>query len=556
MILSVNISFGECLSSVLQTLNLKPSKLAKEMNIDSSLIYKWLRNERVPSYETQYIDQISGYVAKRINNTYQKEELLNLFIKYGIKLSDTSGAAISDLLKKMLYEAQGYSIRQHRAIKHSAGKVSELANTLNSIDIRKRTPQIGGGDINECPEMLFSCSDYIQIIKGRNGITSAETELLKKAARIKPSSGENTILITYNSEIDVIDNDKWRNNWINILSNVMSNGWRIVLQIILGNNIRSKMIIIEALQILLAYENINIYYQKTPCYINSFYKEYIVPGIGALICFPPVCDPEMNRAFWYQSRESIITLTEHFAVRLNTAKPLIKPYPPQKSTEFQQAFAEAEEMFGDKFVLKDGLSAVTMPAGLYEKYLRESGRTSHEISYRLFLHKRRLDSFNTQIKYYRYKDICFSESLEKLVNGHGYSFDENNVLGGRIPDTSDIRSHLYNVIEMLQKYDNYKLAIISKKQFRHFVDINWAVKDKCCVLFGSDGIVSAKSFFRSEINFTVTEEDVVMAFAGYFRMIWDQIPESCKDKAETIKQLEGYIKRIQQHGTDCRIANA
>jgi hypothetical protein len=39
-------------------------------------------------------------------------------------------------------------------------------------------------------------------------------------------------------------------------------------------------------------------------------------------------------------------------------------------------------------------------------------------------------------------------------------------------------------------------------------------------------------------------------------MIWEQIPENCKDKTETIKRLKDYIERVQQKGTDYRIANA
>ena len=41
-------NFGECLSELIKVFNLNGSRLAKGINVDSSLVYKWLRNERVP----------------------------------------------------------------------------------------------------------------------------------------------------------------------------------------------------------------------------------------------------------------------------------------------------------------------------------------------------------------------------------------------------------------------------------------------------------------------------------------------------------------------------
>jgi hypothetical protein len=47
--------------------------------------------------------------------------------------------------------------------------------------------------------MLFSCSDYIQILKAGTGYNA--NRAAQKAARISPHPVK-TVLITYNSEID------------------------------------------------------------------------------------------------------------------------------------------------------------------------------------------------------------------------------------------------------------------------------------------------------------------------------------------------------------------
>lgn len=67
-------SFSDCLAELLKIYNLNGSKLAKGINVDSSLIYKWLRNERVPKYGTPYIDLITNYLVSNINNSFQKKK--------------------------------------------------------------------------------------------------------------------------------------------------------------------------------------------------------------------------------------------------------------------------------------------------------------------------------------------------------------------------------------------------------------------------------------------------------------------------------------------------
>ena len=77
-------TFGECLAAILNALDLKCSKLAREINVDPSLIYKWLRGERVPPYDTPYITLISDYVARKISNSYQRETIIDLLDKHEI----------------------------------------------------------------------------------------------------------------------------------------------------------------------------------------------------------------------------------------------------------------------------------------------------------------------------------------------------------------------------------------------------------------------------------------------------------------------------------------
>lgn len=234
-------------------------------------------------------------------------------------------------------------------------------------------------------------------------------------------------------------------------------------------------------------------------------------------------------------------LTGRFFYGLNSAAPLLKPYPP---TEFQHISVESEEMLGDKYVFKDGLSTVTIPLSLFEKYLKLSGKSNQEISHRVFLHKQRLDAFNKQIKYFKFKDICFIESLERLVDKKKYSPDENYILNGVTPADKDIVCHLEYLIDLLKKNDNYDIAFVSQTQFIHMTSVNWMVKGKDIVLLEAfKGKATDEAFSYEEINFAITEKGVVNAFHDHFLILWDQLPVKSKNKKNSITWLKSLIEK-------------
>lgn len=109
--MKANSTFGECLAAILSALDLKCSKMAKEINVDPSLIYKWLREERVPSYDTPYIELISSYIANKISNSFQMEAITDLLKINGIEIKENSSAEIKNKIIMWLQESQGYSLK-------------------------------------------------------------------------------------------------------------------------------------------------------------------------------------------------------------------------------------------------------------------------------------------------------------------------------------------------------------------------------------------------------------------------------------------------------------
>ncbi|MDD3169332.1 MAG: XRE family transcriptional regulator, partial [Eubacteriales bacterium] len=264
-----NITYGECLSEILKALNLKRSMLAREINIDSSLVYKWIRNERVPSYDSPYIDLILNYLSRRAINPPQRKALIEILAKYEIELFESSDDSLFNHLRLMLQNSQGYSIKLHNQMKSErklvSTRISSVTGFIKNIDIQSSAKDNNSFDGEDFQSVinngkLFCDSDNVKIARGNLKVLYAAISLLKQAP-ITPLSDNNTILITFNSYLKLLltKNDLYC-FWIKRLHELLSGGWKLIVHITLDNNADRTISIIEVIQSLLPLGNLTVYY--------------------------------------------------------------------------------------------------------------------------------------------------------------------------------------------------------------------------------------------------------------------------------------------------------
>jgi len=108
------MTFGECLKYMLLALNLSMSRLAKSIHVDSSLVNRWVHGERIPPYDSSYIENIADYLSKNVYNEFQVNNINDILLKQGLKLDNVNN--IDDKIKTALLEAQGYSFELKKKI--------------------------------------------------------------------------------------------------------------------------------------------------------------------------------------------------------------------------------------------------------------------------------------------------------------------------------------------------------------------------------------------------------------------------------------------------------
>jgi hypothetical protein len=551
-----NITYSECLSGILSAMNMRSSKLSREINIDSSLIYKWLRNERVPSNESPYIELILDSIMKRLDNLAQRKAVIELLTRYEVPLSSATEDSLRFSLRLFLQSSQNYSLKVQKKLKHSRNsstiKAHQQTDTGTMIDTEKEDPSALNRAthrsamqlLGKTKAQLAAGHDKVQIISGSLEIICSIINLLLTA--MKKHNSREPILLTCNSDLLLSPGaQELARMLIQIMEELLRSGQEIILLVKVDDNGSRTVRIIENLHLLSA-GNLKVYYHKSAGE-SSFNKELcIVPKSGAICGFSTQSEGPPDSAFLFQSKQSIEIWSAKYYQDLSAAAPLLKAYPPQDSYEFQKVFADIEEYPGNKYVFKEGLSTTTMPSALYEKYLKLTGITGQELSYRIHLHNRRLEAFHVQIRSYQYKDIYFIEAIEELIEKNKYSFDENYILRNIKPDNIDILCQLEYLVYLLQTYENYEIAFISKSDYPHIANINWMVKRDGLVMIETYHHAIKKDASCQEKNFTIADKNIVKAFHNHFLFLWAELPGEAKDKKKVIKRLRHLIKQCRK----------
>jgi transcriptional regulator with XRE-family HTH domain len=558
-----NETFGECLKKLLKIMNLKGSALAKGINVDPSLVYKWLRNVRVPSYSSYHIDSITDFLMKCIINSFQHTKIINALKEYGFEIADNDPKNLQNALRAYLFEAQGYSIEvlANNSISDKEkfqSKVKDLVKPLSmppdTAGNERLQKNADGSNVIELTELnpFFDPtrdSDKIKIIRGNKDVLDSALALLQSAPS-KPNSNDDIILIALNSSTNkLFDYREYGAKWKHAILTVLSRGWTIVL-LVKSNSDRNIIVrLVEILQSALVMGKLRIYYcnRNDTLAVNELFA---VPKRGALYCFSSKLTNQLDSAFLFRSKLSIRILSEHYCQFFSSARPLLREYPSCAKAEFQLKITESEENLGNRYYFNGGISAITIPMSLYEKYLKMKKISKQEALLWLDYHRRRLTAFETQIQYYKYKDIWLKEAVEMLIHKKKYSFSNDYILENCIPDNEDIVCHLENIVNMLELYENYEVALVGRNDCKDACGICWMVKENSGAFIKAIKTSTQKGtnfdFSDSGVNAQIAEKEVISAFEEYFKNVWNEIKFYEKQNGKLVKWLKIQIASLKK----------
>lgn len=542
--MNAQIKFGQCLHLLISALNISSNRLAKAINVDPSLVNRWLHEKRIPNYHTNYIESISDFLSNSILNTIQAQRLNETISSICGELE--ADKDIKFKIKKVLLECQGYSLEHRKAEilerKRKQETENHNYNSLNNAKIENKNTVIFKNNINK---NIVSSSEEYNIIVGQENVLCASISLLENAAKQKCKNND-AIYISFNTDVDLLNiYNSCAIRCKEAITKAIKRGWKVFLLIRLTNNIDRTMNFIKFSKSLIETQRFYLYYFKKYDIFTTGKEAIIVPGLGALSCFPNDNNSEIHSAFYFKSHITIDILTNYFkGLIAQYAKPIVKNYTLNSNIEYVSSLAKNENHIGRSFLYKSELSTLTLPQELYEKLLRQKKLSDIDSLQAMSLYENRLKSFLFNVNHYDNINIYTMDALVKLIRYRKYCFNTFNGFDTVTVEAQDIIDHLNNIIFLLEKYDKYKIAFINK--YPDFKERNsyyyWKVKE------GQSVMIEAWNPLKSspDSQISIEEPMVIKAFEEYFKDIWEQISPVNKDKSENIKLLKKHIKLLEK----------
>lgn len=538
------MTFGDCLKNMLLALNISMSRLAKSIHVDSSLVNRWVHGERIPPYDSSYIENIAEYLSKNVHNEFQVNSINDILLKQGLEL-DTSNN-IYDKIKVTLLEAQGYSF--HLKKKHLKEKSINVTETLrkekNHKIIQNDVLETGTMDsmlqkkgLNEIVEL--SCND--KIIFGSDNIDKYTVELLHEAVGVDFTENK-VIYMTCNNNLAKSNDEilKMRAYF----SKAINGGWKIIILIRIDNNV-SRILGFNKFAIpLLIQGGLTIYYYKEYSLIGEERETFVIPKIGAISSFTNSYNSEINTAFFLKSCSAVIVFEEYFkALIKNNARQLLRYYSRNECMEYCKYLAECEESVGNRLVFKSNLSTIMLPEHIYYRLLKKSDVSESMKQFAFINFKKQCNSFRKNVRYYECKEIYLMDSICNLIkNKEFYLYYYTGIKKIKL-EVRDIIELLENIIHNLKTYANYNISFINKKS-EYLVGLNnfsFVIKERKALFYENLDLEDNYPSARISID----EPFFLNAYNEFFRKNWDRIASLHKEKVEIVKFLKRHINVLK-----------
>lgn len=537
-----NLKFGKCLKQLLTASGTSINKLSKAINVDSSLVNRWVNEKRIPPYNTNYIDNISEHLSKNFKNSYQIQHLNELY-ETMCKGSEMN-VCIRSKIKKILYEAQGYSIelkrmekKERKALKINKNEISDIFSSFQPDYEFKVSEYIS-------PAALSSLSSEDKIVSGSKSVMSAALSLLNIASKKNPN-GNSTIHISFINDFAIMEmTHDTLVYYRDALLGAIDNGWNILCLLRLNSDINRTARFIKLALPLMKTGKFDLYYFIGYDYFSAAGEILTIPEIGTLFGLATKANSGINHAILFKTIAAANIFCSHFNMLLTTiARPLMGYYKTDNPFEYDCFLIENEEKMGNRFIYKYNLCISMLPVKLYEKLLKRKNLSYNKMLKGIEYYKKQANAFLSNINYYEYKDIYCIDSVLNLIKCRKLCFYCNGEVEIMNLGLQDIIEILNNIIYLLVTYENYNVAFMPKKldNTGKYSDYSFIFKERHALLL--EAYIPSKN--TPEVQLSIEEPLMIKAFDEFFKEAWNQIAPENKDKKDIIKWIQSHINLLK-----------
>jgi hypothetical protein len=285
--------------------------------------------------------------------------------------------------------------------------------------------------------------------------------------------------------------------------------------------------------------------------IGLVFDLVLIPGSIAVLLMATKKPGFPDTAWVYTNPEKIKSLASSVNLMKGQTMPLASIFTPpseyevlgQLRNDWEQALNKGEARNGDRFVMLDSFSTLTEPlSNVQSRLVREAKDaqadptdTSEWVDKIVSIRRDRITQFQSLVGKFEHRDIC---PLSFLYEYKSTGMTSKNDSIKEPATKEEFRTHLKHIIDMLQTYPNYELALVDDVFKNEHVHTWWEVKgtDKIGTVFLEIHRVGGKDPGLAYI--ALHNSAITQAFRTYFNDLWDSIELPYREKNWVIKQLE------------------
>lgn len=533
------IKFGECLMGLLAARGWSAAKLAGLLGIDASYLRRWLRGERTPALHSSYVEQITNALCEGLDKEYKKSAraALQEFIeKAGAQIDVSIHASVQELLQNAQIHSlslDSESRKVHKAQdgpRHSAELLKNFGRNAASYTA-----------IKDDQSKSFTMLKIPKAIQGREAFLKSAISMLKQALAEESISAEGgELLMTFQSERDYFDGySDLQHHWNQTIIQALAKGWTVKHVCRLTKNVERSFRLVNQIMDWTNYNgSYSLYYFNKYGVNNPPIEMILIKGKAALLGVAAGHHREVGAGLYVSGSEAYVL--EQYAEQLfEEAEPLLKFLNPE---EYFELNPEKDRKGGNQLLYMQDLSFLTLPYDVMDKYLHISIPNEQERSVHLNRIADSLQFFYRDIQQYKMQHIYPMRVIEQLVQQRAYA--ANYYFR---PSVEDIVGHIEHLIELLQTYDKFEIALVDENQSDLLNHAEWDIKGNHTLTIGI--MPRLESDTRVEL-LAITEGTLISAFQLHFEQLWERINPIHRDKAFIIawlrERLEQFASKISR----------
>ncbi|HEX2923065.1 MAG TPA: hypothetical protein VHS28_03445, partial [Chloroflexota bacterium] len=359
--------FGDCLAELTKERGWARSELVHALRregVNSSLVYRWLRNERTPKLYSGDRERIAACL-RLSQGDYER-----------------------------LRQAQVESL-EGRENPSKASAIQEIQPPSASTGYRQ------GPQPNSDPThngQLHAKRLVPGAIRGQDAVLETAIALIE-AAPAPPSPSRRGILLTHMGRGVIDPFGDHLNWWLSTLRNTLQNGYDVShLVTIEGTAAWSRHMVQHLLRLTGSVGSYQPRYFLQYGSLQHPFEMLIVPEVGAMIALSTGHDRQVDSALLLRDPQEVELLRAHFGALANDTRPLTNVFStPEDKHRFVDTLLQVEEREGETFLAAGGPCLHTAPYSWFQegstwaRNLRAWGVT--DPPWMIGVQKRRVDAF-------------------------------------------------------------------------------------------------------------------------------------------------------------------